>query len=88
MPPLCTVGFGLGSGLNWEIMGGAGLLFLTNLVAIVASAFLVFFLVGLNTEGVQRLMATSQKDEFLARLLSHGPVTRMLTTGGQLRWPF
>jgi uncharacterized hydrophobic protein (TIGR00271 family) len=86
MPPLCTVGFGLGSGLNWEIMSGAGLLFLTNLVAIVASAFLVFFLVGLNTEGAQRLMATSQKEEPLARLLSHGPVTRMLNTGGQLRW--
>jgi uncharacterized hydrophobic protein (TIGR00271 family) len=86
MPPLCTVGFGLGSGINWEIMGGAGLLFLTNLVAIVASAFLVFFLVGLNTEEVQQLMATSQKDEPLARLLSHGPVARMLTTGGQLRW--
>src|SRR5665213_4035236 len=38
MPPLCVMGFGLGSGVNLEIMGGAGLLFLTNLVAIVASA--------------------------------------------------
>ncbi len=86
MPPLCTVGFGLGSGLNLEIMGGAGLLFLTNLVAIVASAFLVFLLVGLNTEEVQKLMAASQRDEPLARLLSHGPVTRVLATGGQLKW--
>jgi hypothetical protein len=86
MPPLCTVGFGLGSGLNLEIMGGASLLFLTNLVAIVASAFLVFLLVGLNTEEVQKVMAASRKDEPLARLLSHGPVTRMLATGGQLRW--
>ena len=31
-------------------------------------------------------MATSRKDESLARILSHGPVARMLTTGGQLRW--
>jgi uncharacterized membrane protein len=86
MPPLCTVGFGLGSGVNLEIMGGAVLLFLTNLVAIVASAFLVFLLVGLSTEEVQKVIATSQKDESPARLLSHGPVTRMLAAGGQLHW--
>ena len=51
MPPLCVMGFGLGSGPNLEIMGGAGLLFLTNLVAIVASAFLVFLLVGMSDRG-------------------------------------
>ncbi|MGA7413461.1 MAG: DUF389 domain-containing protein, partial [Bryobacteraceae bacterium] len=66
MPPLCVVGFGLGSGLNLEIMSGAGLLFLTNLVAIVASAFLVFLLIGLNTEQVRNVIATSQKDDPLA----------------------
>ena len=48
MPPACAIGFGLGTGFpNLEIMGGAGLLFLTNLVAIVASAFLVFLLLGM-----------------------------------------
>ena len=86
MPPLCTVGFGLGAGYNLEIMGGAALLFVTNLFAIVASAFLVFLLVGLNTEEVRALMTSSRKDEMLARVLSHGPVTRMLATGGQLHW--
>ncbi len=86
MPPLCVVGFGLGSGRDLDIMGGAGLLFLTNLVAIVASAFLVFLLVGLRTEEVQKAMMASRQDETLARLLSHGPVARMLATGGQLRW--
>ena len=86
MPPLCVVGFGLGSGRDLEIMGGAGLLFLTNLVAIVASAFLVFLLVGLRTEDVQKVMMSSREDEALARLLSHGPVARILATGGQLRW--
>ena len=86
MPPLCTMGFGLGSGRNLQILGGAGLLFLTNLVAIVASAFLVFLLVGMSTAEVQQAMLASRGDEALARTLSHGPVARILTTGGQLRW--
>jgi len=64
MPPLCVMGFGLGSGANFEIMGGAGLLFLTNLVAIVASAFLVFLLVGLNTAEVQTAMIASEEITF------------------------
>lgn len=86
MPPLCATGFGLGSGANLEIMGGSGLLFLTNLVAIVASAFLVFLLVGVNTPDVQKVMLASREDESLARMLSHGPVARMLSTGGRLQW--
>lgn len=86
MPPLCTVGFGLGNGVNVEIMGGAGLLFLTNLVAIVASAFIVFLLVGMRTAEVEQVMLASRKDEWLARVLSHGPIARLLATGGQLRW--
>ncbi len=86
MPPLCTMGFGLGSGLNMEIMGGAGLLFLTNLVAIVASAFLVFLLVGMSTAEVRHAMRASRGDDPLARALSGGPVARILATGGQLRW--
>ena len=45
MPPLCAVGFGVGSGLVGPIISGAGLLFLTNPAAIVASAFFVFLLV-------------------------------------------
>lgn len=80
------MGFGLGSGANLEIMGGAGLLFLTNLVAIVASAFFVFLLVGLNTAEVQTVMIASRKDTFLGRLFPHGPIERLLSTGGRLRW--
>ena len=86
MPPLCVMGFGLGSGANLEIMGGAGLLFLTNLVAIVASAFFVFLLVGLNDAEVQTVMVASRKDNFLGRLFSHAPIERILSTGGLLRW--
>lgn len=48
MPPLCTVGFGVGSGFGWPIITGAGLLFLTNLAAIMTSAFLVFYLLRMD----------------------------------------
>ena len=86
MPPLCVIGFGLGSGPDPEIMGGAGLLFLTNLVAIVASAFLVFLLVGMSDAEVQKAMLAARGDEPLAHKLSRSPIARVLATGGQLRW--
>ena len=86
MPPLCVMGFGLGSGPDLEIMGGAGLLFLTNLVAIIASAFLVFLLVGMSDAEVQKAMLAARGDEPLAHKLSRSPVARVLATGGQLRW--
>ncbi len=86
MPPLCTMGFGLGSGVKTEIMGGAGLLFLTNLVAIVASAFVIFLLVQVRTPEVEKLVLASPGDEPLARFLSHRGLARIMATGGQLRW--
>ena len=86
MPPLCTMGFGLGSGANLRIMGGAGLLFLTNLVAIVASAFAVFLLIGMNSPEIRAQMEQSRKGELLAEKLAHTPVHQALTNGGQLRW--
>lgn len=86
MPPLCTMGFGLGSGGNLEIMGGAGLLFLTNLVAIVASAFVVFLLVGMGSPEARDAIFEDKENEPLSRILSHRIVARMVATGGQLRW--
>jgi uncharacterized hydrophobic protein (TIGR00271 family) len=86
MPPLCTMGFGLGSGVNLEIMGGAGLLFLTNLVAIVASAFVVFVLAGMRTAEVEKMAFASRGDEVMARFLTRGPFAGVMATGGQLRW--
>ena len=86
MPPLCTMGFGLGGGLNLEIVGGAGLLFVTNLVAIVASAFLVFLGVGMSSPEVRQAMVASWRHESLARILPHGRIARTLAAGGQLRW--
>ncbi|MEW5960975.1 MAG: DUF389 domain-containing protein, partial [Chloroflexota bacterium] len=45
VPPLATVGIGL-AWRNWQIAGGAFLLFLTNLVAISAASELLFFALG------------------------------------------
>jgi uncharacterized hydrophobic protein (TIGR00271 family) len=58
-PPLCTVGFGVGSGFSGPIIYGAGLLFLTNLAAIVASAFLVFYIVRMDTPVIRSSLAAS-----------------------------
>lgn len=53
MPPLCTVGFGVGAGLLEEVMSGAFLLFLTNLAAIIASAFFLFLAARMDAKGVR-----------------------------------
>jgi uncharacterized hydrophobic protein (TIGR00271 family) len=45
MPPLAVTGFGIATA-QWNIAGGAFMLFTTNLMAIIISADLVFFLVG------------------------------------------
>jgi uncharacterized hydrophobic protein (TIGR00271 family) len=47
VPPLCTVGFGLGVGL-FNISSGAALLFIANLSAIVLFAVVTFLLLGFN----------------------------------------
>jgi uncharacterized hydrophobic protein (TIGR00271 family) len=53
MPPLATVGYGLGT-RQWAIARGAFMLFFTNFSAIVLSASLVFLLIGLRPQ-VERL---------------------------------
>ena len=73
MPPLCTVGFGVGSGFGWPIIYGAGLLFLTNLVAIVASAFLVFYLVRMDAPEIRASL-----DESRVARSSRDPLYRAL----------
>ena len=88
MPPLCTVGFGLGSGFNSQIMGGAGLLFLTNLVAIVSSAFLVFLLIGMNSEELAPKIEECRGGERLAQRLSRGRAASALMNTSKLHWRF
>ncbi|GAB4457291.1 MAG: hypothetical protein Kow0031_38210 [Anaerolineae bacterium] len=49
VPPLATVGIGI-SWLRWDIAGGAYLLFLTNLVSIIAASGVVFFMLGFRPD--------------------------------------
>lgn len=51
MPPLCTIGVGLALG-RMDIAGGAGLLFVTNAVAIAFAATLVFFSLGFGPKPI------------------------------------
>ncbi len=88
MPPLCTLGFGMGSGWNTGIMGGAGLLFLTNLVAIVSTAFVVFLLIGMNAQELAVQIAKCREGESLAQKLRQGRAAQALMHTGRLRWRF
>lgn len=47
MPPLCTVGIGLGL-RNWDIAKGSSLLFAVNLIGISLAALIVFYFIRLN----------------------------------------
>lgn len=53
VPPLVVVGYGLGYGL-YSIAGGATLLFLTNLTAIILAAAIVFLLLGFRPMQAER----------------------------------
>jgi uncharacterized hydrophobic protein (TIGR00271 family) len=90
MPPLCTIGFGVGSGWDWGIISGAGLLFLTNLTAISASAFLVFYLVRMDAPEVRQAMAKTVR-QLSERDLMFSVLKRLGFSGamenlGQLRF--
>jgi uncharacterized hydrophobic protein (TIGR00271 family) len=72
VPPLCASGYGLGT-LAWPVAGGAALLFLTNLVAIVAIGTVAFVAAGFNGVDVVRIerdVLASGADEPLARRLA------------------
>jgi uncharacterized hydrophobic protein (TIGR00271 family) len=90
MPPLCVVGFGLGNSFNLEIMYGASLLFLTNLVAIVCSAFAVFLLVGMDEpalrERIGELQGMRAEHERLYRTLHNSSLRKLLHLKGGLQW--
>jgi uncharacterized hydrophobic protein (TIGR00271 family) len=90
MPPLCTVGFGLGAGFQLPIMSGAALLFVTNLVAIVSSAFLVFLLLKMDAQEtraeINRMLAAASSADRLYRLLDHTRLSKSLARVGKLHW--
>jgi uncharacterized hydrophobic protein (TIGR00271 family) len=90
MPPLCTIGFGIGSKFSWPIISGAGLLFLTNLAAIMASAFIVFYAVRMDAPELRMkidysIMEHASSDR-LYRLLMKTRLARSLGDIGKLRW--
>ncbi len=66
MPPLCVVGFGLGTAgvlPQWKkIMWGGGLLFAANFAAIVVAAMLVFLLVGMTRKKLGQDVDKWQED--------------------------
>lgn len=91
MPPLCAVGFGLGAGFVWEIMSGAGLLFITNLAAIIASAFLVFYVIRMDSVEVRLAIAApllerASNDSIYDWLASKTAISRSFANIGALRW--
>ncbi len=65
MPPLCVVGFGLGSGQSLEFVWGAFLLFTTNLIGIVliSSAFYYLVFREYQPERLVRLAAARREKE-------------------------
>lgn len=71
VPPLCASGYGLGT-LAWPIAGGAALLFLTNLVAIVAVGCVAFVASGFNRVHV----ATLERNELAVG--DDAPIARRL----------
>lgn len=90
MPPLCTVGFGVGSGFSTEIIAGAGLLFLTNLAAITVSAFLVFYSVRMDAPELRMkidysIMERASNDR-LYRLLKDTRLAKSFGDIGKLHW--
>lgn len=91
MPPLCSVGFGVGSGFAMPIVSGAALLFFTNLAAIIAAAFLVFLAIGMNSNDVRLgiaagLMERAGTDPVYKMLERRTGISRALSKAGELRW--
>jgi uncharacterized hydrophobic protein (TIGR00271 family) len=72
VPPLCASGYGFGT-QAWPVAGGAALLFLTNLVAIVVVGTVSFLAAGFNRVDVLAL-----EREELSQEVKEAPVARAL----------
>ena len=64
VPPLCVVGIALSEG-NWERLGGALLLFLTNFLAILLAGGVVFLLSGLGRLAIGDELARTWRNAFV-----------------------
>lgn len=69
MPPLCVLGYGLGVAVSlngdegMRVARGGGLLFLTNLVAIMFTAMIVFLALHIDTQSVRERVADWRRDD-------------------------
>ncbi|MBK9170611.1 MAG: DUF389 domain-containing protein [Bryobacterales bacterium] len=90
MPPLCTMGFGVGAGWQGPIIGGAGLLFFTNLAAIIASAFVVFWILRMDSrdvrEEIDRLVLERAHHDVLYQVFQATGLSGSFGIIGKLRW--
>ena len=67
VPPLCASGYGVGTAM-WTVAGGAALLFLTNLVAIIFVGTISFVAAGFNRVDAARLERDALGKNQTARL--------------------
>jgi uncharacterized hydrophobic protein (TIGR00271 family) len=94
MPPLCVVGYGMGITLTLNpadgarIARGGMLLFLTNLVAIIFTAMVVFVALHINTERVKERVRewqqTDRESDWVRRMIGKLPVFQKLRIAGSL----
>lgn len=94
MPPLCVVGYGAGLALSVNVADGAriaqggGLLFLTNLVAIIFTAMVVFVALHIDTERVRERAREWQREDaesmWVRSLIVRLPIPDTLRTVGSL----
>jgi uncharacterized hydrophobic protein (TIGR00271 family) len=76
MPPLCVVGYGigiyfsLGSSQGLTVAKGGGLLFITNLVAIIFTAMIVFFFVHFDVRAVREAIGEWKQENSESQLVS------------------
>lgn len=94
MPPLCVTGYGIGIGFDQSIVFGAGLLFITNLTAIVLVSSIFFYFIYENyniKKLIQLLTARREKSEPLFKLLNEVPAWNRLngqiTSGKRFLFP-
>ncbi|AGF51531.1 sll1151 [Synechocystis sp. PCC 6803] len=76
MPPLCVVGYGIGiyfslaSSQGLTVAKGGGLLFITNLVAIIFTAMIVFFFVHFDVRAVREAIGEWKQENAESQVVS------------------